>query len=414
MKALLLALVSIVLFLNVAQAQIQCAASPANYLKDYGFETGSTYCRNSSVDLDVDDITLCVIGYDGKNLTYDLGSSTQINLQTQFAQPGWTSTGQVDVVTGNYQQVHGFWGIKLNGQFAAGSISQTFQVTTSPGNQLSCSSVYYEATNAHAPVNYTSGYIVQLTEQGVGAPIFSEQHFAPPNSNSQAHLLSSGKTGNYTIPGPGTYTLSFISTDTAGTAFNDGLFPTQTYFGRTGAVIDDICFSCLVLPSASPSITATPSATNTPTPSRSISSTPTISVSSTSTASLTSTASISNPPSISRTATSSISISQTPSRTAAPSSSQTPSQTAAPSSSQTPSQTAAPSVSFSPSPSTIPVPSCPGPYATDDDEAFRIFEAITERNLSDDDDDQTVVNLYFADILNKGDNHDNNNYNDNY
>jgi len=403
MKVLLLALVTLFLFVKGSQGQIACAASSANTLKDYGFEVGSTYCRNNSVDLDVDDITLCVINYNGANLTYDLGSSTQTNLETQFAPGGWTSSGEVDVITGNYQTVHGFWAAKLNGQFAAGSISQSFQISAA---NPQCSSVYYSAPNSHSPDNYTATYTVQLTKAGVATPVFSETKVTSPNNLNNGHPLFSTSTATYTLPGPGTYTLSFISDDTTPVVFNDGLYPTQTYFGRTGAIVDDICFSCLATPS--PSVTPSVSA------SVSISATSSISVSATSSTSF------SASPSISHSATSSISVSATSSisvtRTALPSISASPSisisatssVSPSPSPSTTASVSAAPSVSVSPSLSASPLPACPGPYATDDDEAFRIFEAVAHSNLSDDDEDQTVVNLYFADILNKGnDHHDN-------
>lgn len=319
------------------------------------------------------------------------------------------------MITGNYQDVHGFWAAKSNGQFAAGSISQSFVISqTNP----QCSSVYYEATNARSPVNFTASYIVQLTKAGLATPVFSEQHFGPANTANQGNKLNSATTALYTLPGPGTYTLSFISTDTANTQFTDGLFPTMTYFGRTGAVVDDICFSCLATPS--PSVTPTSSA------SISISATSSVSISATSSPSFTSSASTSHSAtsSITISATSTISVSRTPvasitasptisiSSTSSPSFSATSSPSFSPSTSPstTPSFTSSPSVSFSASPSASAAPSCPGPYATDDDEAFRIFEAIAQSNLSNDDDDQTVVNLYFADILNSGRDNRVNNY----
>jgi len=266
-----------VLYITQSSAQIQCAASAANFLKDYGFETGSTYCRNSSTLLDEDDITLCVIGYDGKNLTYDLGSPTEVNLQTQFAAGAWSSQGQVDVVTGNYQNVHGFWGLKLNGQFAPGSVSQSFVISQA---NPQCNAAFYAATNSHAPLGFRANYSLILSK---GAQIVAVQNFlGNANDPNNRGLINTVNAPLITLPGAGTYTLTFASNDVTPTTFTDGLFPTQTYFGRTGIVIDDICFSCLVTPSptVSPSQSAAPSvsASGAPSPTPSPSSTPAPSV----------------------------------------------------------------------------------------------------------------------------------------
>jgi len=277
---LALTLIGVLFFIHKSSAQIACAASAANYLVDYGFEVGSTYCRNSSVELDVDDITLCVIGYDGKNLTYDLGSSTQTNLQTNFAPPpsgGWTSTGEVDVITGNYQTVHGFWAVKLNGQFAPGSISQSFTVNQ---NDPQCNAQFYSSTNNHAPSGFQANYSMIISK---GNTVVSTQNFlGNPNNPTGGAPLYTTTSPYVTLPGAGVYTLTFVSNDVTPVAFSDGLYPTQTYFGRTGIVIDDICFSCLVTPSpsVSPSSSSPPSASSTPavSPSPSPSATPAPSV----------------------------------------------------------------------------------------------------------------------------------------
>jgi len=272
--ATLFALFGLLLLVQQSSAQIQCAISAANHLKDYGFETGSTYCRANSGELDADAIDLCVIGYDGRNLTYALESPTQTNLSTSFAPGGWTSTGEVDVITGNYQFVHGFWGLKLNGQFAAGSVSQSFQITDAAAQ---CNAQFYAATNSHSPYNWTATYTMTVSK---GATVVSSQTLkGPPNTPTQGNILSSVTTSLVTLPGAGTYTLTFTSDDNTPQVFNDGEWTTQTYYGRTGIVIDDICFSCLVTPSPSvtPSASPPPSVSRSSAPSQSSSPAPSVS-----------------------------------------------------------------------------------------------------------------------------------------
>jgi len=228
---------------------------------------------------------------------------------------------KVDVIPGNYQTVHGFWAAKLNGQFASGSISQSFAITTP---NLQCNAAYYSATNIRAPTGFQANYSMIVS---MGSTKIATLNFlGNPNDPTNPRLFTVN-TPFVTLGATGTYTLSFVSNDNTPVTFTDGLFPTMTYYGRTGIVIDDICFSCLASPS--PSVSPTPSA--------------------------------------------------------APSTSPT----------SVPSQSNSPS--SSPAPSVLPAPSCPA-FIEDDDN----WEFVPHRNDDEDSQDTTTVNVYFADILNRG------------
>jgi len=342
------ALVSILYVVGVFGQRGGCPGG--NLIRDSGFEANfdaGGYCRSGSVAITVDEITLCTVNYDGTNITGVLselsstGNPTQVFLNATLHAGDWVPFGTVDVITSQYQTVaNGLWGLKLNGQFGPGGVTQTVTVTQ---NDPNCFVSWWHNTNVRSPVGFSSQYNAKLQKVGKATPEWTVNVSAPA-TQEQGTLVQRYWSPNTTLSGAGDYVLTFTSLDTANTVFPDAAQHTLNYFGRTGAIIDDVCFSCLATPSPSITPTQTPTASPSLTPSTS------------------------------------------PSRTA----SATPSRTA--------SASASVSASPSPSASASPSPVCPAPIIDDDDYEHWV-EADSHRPEEEDSEDTTTVNFYFADIF---------------
>jgi len=275
MEGKLLCMILVTLLLTLHSTFIYSFSCPAgNLLADSGFEIGSTYCRNNSEALEKDVITFCTIGYGaGVNFSMvyagvefeDVLPNNWVNLQTNFAVPGWSLlSGEVNIVSSAYQVMQGEWATLLNGAFEGGSIGQTVTVPASITNPT-CTSSWLQATNYLAPTGYSASYQVTLFDVATGLTIWSYT-FSAVSYNTSINARSQVPT--FTLPTSGEYQLSFTSLDNNPVPFTDGKYPGLSYYARTGAVIDDVCFNCIQSsPTSTPTISLSPSLTPIPSPS---------------------------------------------------------------------------------------------------------------------------------------------------
>jgi hypothetical protein len=281
--ALLLAL-ALTSFVAAQKQRITCAH---NIIQDNAFADGYDLhylCRNTTAALANDDVRFCTVGYNldiadypapGPNGTIPWWTGTPnslVNLTCPFGRFSdyWTLTsGTINMVTSNFQNLaSGDWAVGLNGQFGVGVIQQSFTPgSTNAANMYNCSYSFARQTNRLAEVyapfvannnyQYQSTYQWQVLEAStmtvVPGLVFTGS--APPFS-SNATVQSEVTT--FSLPG-GSYIIEMASTDddtVNGLPFTvDSLF-----YEYTGAIIDDICMTCNLVASPSPSMSPSPSA----------------------------------------------------------------------------------------------------------------------------------------------------------